>query len=100
MKKIIICFLFILLTSISCCYEYEYKVRVVYDVCWPDTTIRYDTVFICKDDIPKPDTLKVKVRLGSARGSNYIKIDPYSNCHMLTTAPIRFIEENLKIDIK
>lgn len=94
MKKIIIILLFTLVTLTSC-YKINYQTRIVYDVCYPDTTIRYDTIVNCiyvgdviSDNLLNIDTTSA-VKLYSYKGSNSISIRPGNNYIMETTAPIR-----------
>lgn len=78
------------IVCVSCCENVHYKVRAQYEVCWPDTTITYDSIFNCVyDPFGRGDNFEVTSRIESYKGSNYIRIDPGWNAHMRTTAPIR-----------
>ena len=89
MKKILlVLFMCFCLTS---CWTYEkYKVNCKYQVCYPDTTITYDTIFNCRYDPYVEDTI-FKVYTSSYKGTNYIIIYPGSNYVSYTTCPIRII---------
>ncbi len=68
----------------------NYKVYCKYQVCYPDTTITYDTIFNCRYDRYLEDT-DVKVYTSSYKGTNYIQIHPGSNSVVYTTSPIRIV---------
>lgn len=94
MKRLIV-ILFFTLVIFTSCYRINYKAHVVYDVCWPDTTIQYDTIVNCiyigdviSDNILNLDTTFM-TRIYSYKGSNCIQIKPGNNFIMETTAPIR-----------
>jgi len=74
----------------SCWTIVNYKVYCKYQVCYPDTTITYDTIFNCSYDRYLEDTI-VKVYTSSHKGTNYIKIHPGCNYVSYTTCPIRII---------
>lgn len=86
MKKILCIISLVLLLCISCT-KYDYKVNVVYDVCYPDTTIRYYKIVNVTSF--EEDVQKIKVRTYSYKGTNSIIVETYS--FEYTTCPIRII---------
>lgn len=96
MKKILLIILLFALCFL--CYKnYKtYPVHVTYDVIYPDTTIRYDTIFDCKAFSYQINKQNLNVYTNSYIGSNYIQINPGMNQHAWTTMPIRIISYNFK----
>jgi len=89
MKKILLV-LFICFCITSCCTFVRYKVNCKYQVCYPDTTITYDTIFNCRYDSYLDDSI-FKVYTSSYKGTNYIRIHPGDYYVSATTCPIRLI---------
>lgn len=103
MKKILICLLFVFcLFSCSGLIDYKYKAKVTYEIIYPDTVIRYDTIFNCCTTGAHIDE-DVQVGTSSYKGTNYIFIIPggYYNQKVRTTCPIRIISyDKTKYDIE
>lgn len=90
MKKILLV-LFVCFCLTSCWTEVKYKVSCKYQICYPDTTITYDTIFNCMYNTYLEDTTTFKVFTSSYKGTNYIQIYPGNNSKVYTTSPIRLI---------
>jgi len=89
MKKIILVLLACF--CLTSCWTYtKYKVNCKYQVCYPDTTITYDTIFNCRYDSYLDDSI-FKVYTSSYKGTNYINIYPGGISVVYTTSPIRII---------
>ena len=92
MNKILI-IVMVVFCLFACSDNKQYNIHCNYDVCYPDTTITYDTIFQCDYGYSEDTTLYVAI--GSSRGSNYIFINPGRNYRMSTTAPIRLNSYNI-----
>lgn len=92
MRKLIV-IIFACLCLFACSDNKQYNIHCNYDVCYPDTTITYDTIFQCYYGHDEDTSLYVAI--GSSRGSNYIFINPGCNYKMCTTAPIRLNSYNI-----
>lgn len=98
MKKII--FTLLICFCLISCYDVKYQTKVVYDVIYPDTTIRYDTIFNCETANTAMDE-ETEVYVSSARGTNYIVASPSYYYFHKTTCPIRIISyDKTKYDVK
>ena len=96
MKKLIYAAVMVLLaisSLVSCDFfaHVKYDVAVSYAVCYPDTVIQYDTVFICDALAEDYENEPVKVYTSSYKGSNFVAIRPGRNDFSATTAPIRVL---------
>jgi hypothetical protein len=69
---------------------YYYKVNVKYEIVYPDTVIRYDTVFNCATP-HKFINKSVTVKTYAERGANIIWVSPGYNPKISTTCPIRVL---------
>ena len=81
------CFIAKIIKDTSDCY---YKVNVKYEIVYPDTTIRYDTVFDCLTEY-KFINKSITVGPQAYNGVNYISITPGYNPKASTTCPIRVL---------
>ncbi len=81
------CFIIKIITDTS---DYNYKVNVKYEIVYPDTTIRYDTVFDC---VMPYKFINKSITVGphAYKGVNYILITPGYNPKASTTCPIRVL---------
>ena len=86
MKKILCIISLVLLLCISCT-VYDYKVNVVYDVCYPDTTIKYSKIVNVTS--LEEDLQEIRVRTDSYKGTNSIHVGNYA--FEYTTCPIRIV---------
>jgi len=78
----------------SCQDIHKYNVHLNYTICYPDTSITYDTIMTCTYDkgFPTPKWQRIEnfnVCLTSGKGTNYLKVYPGNNYIVATTAPIR-----------
>ena len=94
MKKILFVIAFVACMC-SCTSNHYYRARVVYDICWPDTTIRYDTIVNCSYSGDEDKIKCFNASSASSRGTNYLHIYPGWNYIEETTAPIRVISFKL-----
>ena len=91
MKKIVI-ILISLFCLISCCLTTNYDMQVEYEICYPDTIMKFNKVFHCKGSTDDVEDGNINVYSSSYKGTNYIRITPGDwNEFERTTCPVRVL---------